>query len=146
MAPSPVDTTAPQTKPRTLRLTEATKEALQHYADSHDLSLSAAAEQLIGEALAARGTAAIETAAAPAFVDQVRHLVEQSLREMQAQVRDNLDHVALEVAVTRLLAYALIGYTYGEQEARTAEEGALRLATRALARGQMASFPAGAIR
>jgi hypothetical protein len=65
---------------------------------------------------------------------------------MLAQVRDNLDRLTLEIAVARLLAYALVGYAYGEQEARRAEEGALRLATTALAKGQMASFPAGAIR
>ncbi len=137
---------SPARKVSTVRFTEPTRKALEIYAEGLKLSLSDATEQLVSTALAAQSTAAMDRVAAPALAEQIGRLLEPHLRTLAADLQRDLDRLALETAVARLLAYALIGYTYGEQEARTAEEGALRLATTALAKGQMASFPAGAIR
>ena len=56
----------------TLRWTQQTKDALDAYARAKGLSLSAASEQLLGEAFAARADATLHQGAAPALSDQIQ--------------------------------------------------------------------------
>lgn len=133
-------------RPVTARFAEATRAALTTYARDKGLSVSQAMEQLVVAALAAQATEAVGTATAPALGAQITTSVRAGLAGVAADMTARLDRLTVEAGATRMMAYALIAYAYGEGEARQAEEACLRVATRAGARGEMAALPPGMVR
>ncbi len=127
----------------TLRWTQQTKDALDAYATAKGLSFSAASEQLLGEAFAARADATLHQGAAPALSDQIQRAIDRGLEKVLSAMDQQSSRAVLEASTARLLATALITYAYGEGEARQAEEACLRVAMRAASRGEIPSLPRG---
>jgi len=130
----------------TARFNETTDRALRAWAAERGLPLAHALEQLISQALAASSAEAVTEAGAPALGAQIQSAVRTALAGEIAAVQTVLERVLVEAAAARMMTSALITYTYGDGEARAAEEACLRVAARAVARGERASLPPGMAR
>ena len=126
--------------------TGPTKEAVNAAAAAGGLSISAVSEQLICEALAARTRVTIADAATPALSAGLDTMIRERLGAVGEQLELRMEVVLMEIATTRLLTTALLMYGQGDTAARQAEEACLRIASRAVKKGEMASLPPGICR
>ncbi len=126
--------------------TGPTKEAVNAAAAAGDLSISAVSEQLICEALAARTRATIADAATPALSQGLDAMIRSGLENVGERLELRMEALLLEIAATRLQTTALLMYSQGESVARQAEEACIRVAGRAVRKGEMASLPPGICR
>ena len=129
-----------------VRWTGPTKDAVDAQARAEGLSISAVTEQLICEALAARTRVTIADAATPALSAGLDAMIRERLGAVGEQLELRLEIVLMEIATTRLLTTAVIMYGQGDTAARQAEEACLRIAGRAVKKGEMASLPPGICR
>ena len=136
----------PQLRPISVRFSDPTRAAVLAYATERALPVSHAVEQLVTLALAHQTTEAQNEGAAPALAAQITQAVRAGLAGGMADLAGRVERITVDAASSRLMTYALIAYSYGEAEARRAEEATLRVASKAAARGEAASLPPGICR